>query len=195
MSGPAAITSTTGLLITSGFTLIGAIAGAVFGNWDKIFNKNKMVTAKVEGYAPTGNFEVEARYYFEVSGMRAQITELQLQILNSQESQLVAQFPQDQQLIAELMDIAEQSLPPLEEFLKLLIPIWQKFLSIDQIQELNKFYSTKTMQQMRDKQPLITEEYLPQALAVSARYTGIMGRRMDECVAAHQEGAGALPPA
>ena len=60
--------------------LIGVIATGVLSNWEKIFAKGEVLTATYEGYSPTGNFETEFRYFFEVSGNRAMSEQLQEQI-------------------------------------------------------------------------------------------------------------------
>lgn len=200
MSGNIAITSTAGILITAGITTLGTILAAVFTNYDKIFRKDKVVTAPVVGdYRPTGDFETEARIFFEVSGTRTQVEDMQRQLLDVQEKQLQAQFPRDPAFVAQLADIMQENLVPLEELLKIFIPVWRKYLTLEQIQELNKFYSTKAMQELRSKNTFVMQDYLPQALVVQARYQARLEEQLTECVEAHeaerndQPEPGALP--
>jgi len=176
-----AATSMTGLLITGGVGLLTAIAAGVLTNWDKIFHKDKVVTGKVVGgYAPTGDFETEVRYYLEVSGMRANIAEMQKMTLAAEEKRLIEESPEDGAQIQAIIDIAEECMAPLEEFVKVLIPIWVKYLTLEQVQELNKFYSTEAMQRVRSKNTFVMEEFLPKATEIAKRYQERFVKRVEE---------------
>ena len=56
-------------IINGAFALAGALAGGLFLNWDKIFGP-PTIEVQYTGYKPTGEFEIEARYFMNISGTR-----------------------------------------------------------------------------------------------------------------------------
>jgi hypothetical protein len=104
--------------------LIGAVGGAVaswpaalIGNYQNIF-QTKDVT---HGYQPTGDFETEARYYFELIQLRS----LTLQSIVAQLNARGEKKPTEGQiiyLIDRMIDIS--------------ITILRKYFSVEQIQEM-----------------------------------------------------------
>lgn len=160
------VMSTAGLIITGSFGLLTAVVTGVLANWNKIFRRDRIVQAKVVGYSPTGNFETEMRYFIEVSGMRATISDVTDRFLEAQEQRVRDAFPEDSQEIEKNFEIIRECSPSLEDFLAVLIPIWKKYYTLNEIQELNRFYSTKPMQDFISKSRYITEEYMPKMLAI-----------------------------
>ena len=66
---------------------VGLVVGAAISNMDKIgpaVRGTRTFTVEYEGYKPTGIFETEFRYYFEVSGLRSSIEDLQGQLIEAQ---------------------------------------------------------------------------------------------------------------
>ena len=59
-----------GEIIIAIIGLVGVLVTGILSNWDKVFPKQNLVQATYSGYRPTGNFETELRYYFDVSGTR-----------------------------------------------------------------------------------------------------------------------------
>ncbi len=60
-----------------------------------MFPDKDLIQAKVSGYRPTENFETELRYYFEVSGTRSAMVNMQTQLLASLKANALAQYPKD----------------------------------------------------------------------------------------------------
>lgn len=141
--------------------LFGILVTAFLSNWDKIFPKENVVKATYSGYRPTGDFETELRYFFEVSGARVTIESMQKQLLQTAKADLIAQHPDEARRINEIFDAAARESPHLEDVIKELMPVYQKYFSITEIQELNKFYSTDVMQGMTKKIPLLTQDAAP----------------------------------
>src|SRR5262245_15730527 len=130
-------------------TAIGAGVTGIFSNWDKL--TGKVVEAPVVGYKPTGNFETELRYYFDVSGARQSLEAMQHQILLQSKVDLLSKFPNDAAKTNLLVEWVEKELPKLDDVLRAILPVYQKHFTLTEIQELNKFYSTDVMQGMVKK--------------------------------------------
>ena len=141
--------------------LVGVLATAIFSNWDKIFPDQNVVQASYSGYRPTANFETELRYFIEVSGTRATIENMQKQLLNSLKIKLLAESPEHAEEIDAVLNTALKESITIEEVLKIMLPVYQEHFTIEEVQELNKFYSTEIMQDMIRKMPLVTQELAP----------------------------------
>ena len=174
------------LLIPAVFTFLGTIVGAVLGNWDKIFNRDKLIEAKVSGYASSGNLREEIGVLLERIGMREQIEDLQNRMLKQQEDQFRQQLadagaleeglPQLQQMFA----IIREEVPDYDDFRKLLVPLWEKYYTLAAIEELNRFQSTNTMRDFRSKSKTINDEYWPMMQALVAKSTARTQARIEQ---------------
>jgi len=140
--------------------LVGILATGFLSNWDKIFPKDNILRATYS-YRPTGNFETEFRYYLEISGARAMIESMQQQFVQKAKENLLSQNPSDTERINRLFDVATKESPRFEDILRDLLPIYQKYFSLGEIQELNRFYSTDVMQSFVKKLPLLTQDAAP----------------------------------
>ena len=139
--------------------LFGVIITGTLSNWDKLFGT--VVEAKYSGYRPTGNFETELRYYFEVAGVRQTMESMQAQLLGNIKADLLSKNPDDAAEIASIVEAAEKEAPKLDDILRDFVPVYQKHFSLQEIQELNKFYSTEIMQGLVKKMPLLTQDAAP----------------------------------
>lgn len=151
-----------GEIVVAIIGVVGVIVTAVLSNWDKLFRKDEIIQAKVTGdYRPTGNFETELRYYFEVSGTRAATESMQQQILQNQKIVLLSANPEDAETINSRFDTITKEAIRFEDVIKALLPVYQKYFTLNEIQELNKFYSTEVMQRMVAKMPLVAQDSAP----------------------------------
>jgi hypothetical protein len=141
--------------------LIGILLTGVLSNWDKIFPDPEVIIVSFSGYRETGNFETELRYYFEVSGVRATMENMQQQLANSFKIELTAQYPENREEIDAVINVALKEAITLDEVIKKLLPVYRKHFTVQEIQELNRFYSTEIMQNMINKMPLLTQEMAP----------------------------------
>jgi hypothetical protein len=140
--------------------LVGVLATALVSNWDKLFQDRGVVTARYEGYRPTGNFETELRYFLEVTGNRKLYESLPKQSINA----VISQDPrlsQDPKGAEELKEMFEHAMVRFDEVVQAMLPIYSKYFSLTDLQRLNKFYSTEEMQNLVNKQPMLLQEVMP----------------------------------
>jgi hypothetical protein len=158
--------------------LVGVLITGVFSNWDKLFPDPEIIHAR-SGYLPTGDFEKELRIYFELSGTRASLDSMQQQLFKNLESEEIRKHPEDATEIIKGISIAAKEVIRFEDVVKALLPVYQKHLSLEEIQELNRFYSTKTMQNMVNKLPLITQEAAPIQIQMMQEYMERLQKRIE----------------
>lgn len=139
--------------------LVGVLITAAFSNWDKIFPPEGVVTTTYSGYTPSNNRESELRIYYEISGHRDTLLGQQQQIFQQsliEEGGEVADLLKHPELVETINTVVEDEfVSNYAEILHVLIPIAAKYYSLEEIQSLNKFYSTPEMREMVRKQPLI----------------------------------------
>lgn len=126
-----------------------------------MFPKQGVVTATYSGYKPTGKYETELRYLMEVTGARVQMESMKDQLFQSLKASAIARDPKHADRIEKGMKIVSEQDLSYDELMKLLTPIYQKNFTLEDIQELNKFYSTDAMQAMVSKLPLMTQDIVP----------------------------------
>jgi hypothetical protein len=158
--------------------LLGILATAVFSNWDKIFSK--VIQESYTGYRPTDNFETELRYYFDVSGVRATAEIMQQQLISEYKMVLITESPESAEKIDAIMSTVLEESPTLDEVIKKYMPVYRKYFTIEEIQRLNKFYSTETMQNLVKKLPLLTQEIVPLEIELTQDYLSRLGAKLDE---------------
>ncbi len=141
--------------------LLGVLVTAVFSNWDKIFPNPNEVRANYSGYRATGVFETELRYLFEVSGQRIMIENLQQQAVIALRNNLIREHPENVKEINLIMDASLEEAPTVDDIIRKLLPIYGNYFTIEELQELNKFYSTEIMQNMIIKTPALMQEFAP----------------------------------
>ena len=158
--------------------LLGVLATAVISNWDKLFSNRGVVSANYQGYRPTGNIETEIRYFYEITGGRKDYVDTQKQMINAMFDNLIAKNPKDAEQIISERDKALAIIQSIkfDEMLELAIPIYTKYFTIEEIQELNKFYSTELMQKLASKDPLITQDFLAVWMKFVLEKTGKIDR-------------------
>lgn len=140
-------------IIVAIISLVGVIAVAVISTWDKSSPTESTIQVTYSGYKPTGTFDTELRYYFDVSGTRAVITSMQTVLINTFRDKLISEYPDNAEEINSILDIANKEAPTLDEVLKKYRPVYRKYFTVEKIQELNKFYSTEIMLNMVKKTP------------------------------------------
>lgn len=150
--------------------LVGVLATATFSNWDKMFPDKTLLQAKISGYRATGNFETELRYYFEVSGARQLMAQMQKQLVTGMKANALAQDPEHSQEISMVFKEIEDDPVRFDDVIAKFLPLYQKYFTIQEIQELNRFYSTEPMQALVKKMPLLTQEAVPIQLALIEEY-------------------------
>ena len=141
-----------------------------------------VVQVKYTGYKPTGVFETELRYFYEVSGVRSYLESMEKQLLEQFKKTLLSQYPDDTKLVNKVIDVlAEESLS-LDDVIKAYMPVYKKYYTIEELQELNKFYSTDLMQSMVKKNPPIAQELAPIQMELLQDYTKQLKRRLTQAL-------------
>lgn len=150
--------------------LAGTVLGALFGNWDKIFSGKKTVTAEYSGYTPTGDFATEFRVYAALTGQKANLEQVFGQVVRGNFAALPAEAQEDPAVRAEFDGILRKAPDFVSRLMEEGIPVFAKYFSLAQLQELNKFYSTKAMQEMREKTPYVMQEMAELGRTVAENY-------------------------
>ncbi len=159
--------------------LIGVLATAGFSNWDKIFPDSDVIEAKT-GYRPTDNFETELRHFFNVSGTRQAVDNMQKQVALNYKMQLSSEYPEDSEVIHKIMDVALEEAITLDEMLIKMMPVYKNHFTLQELQELNRFYSTEAMQNMIKKMPLLTQESAPLQVELFQNFQKRYFERLEE---------------
>ena len=160
-------------------TLLGVIATAAFTNWDKMFPHTGVVQATYTGYRPTGKFETELRYFNEITGARAQNEAFRTSYLE-QFRKAMLDKGQDVKKVNAMLDFMKEEFDGLtqDKFIELVLPVYQKYYTLEEMQELNKFYSTEIMQQKVAKDPLVQQALAPTFMKLQQEMIQRMMERM-----------------
>jgi hypothetical protein len=111
----------------------------------------------------------------EVNGTRNTVLAMQQNLENSIKMNLIQQHPQNAKNINKYIEFMDKKMPTFEDILKIIIQIYKNYLTVDEIQELNKFYSTEVMQKMVAKTPLMMQEFAPKMVdMINSLQTEIM---------------------
>jgi hypothetical protein len=141
--------------------LIGIVTTGTLSNWDKLVG-NKIIVEEYTGYNMTDDFETEMRYYFEISGTRKTLEAYQNKIFDDLKMDLLEDSPDDAKENRAIIEINKELAKELfDKSIRKIIPVYKKYFTISEIQNMNKFYSTKTMQIMLNKMPLLINESTP----------------------------------
>ena len=162
--------------------LIGMLATGVLSNWDKIFPREDLLVAPYTGYQPTGRFETELRYYIEVSGLRQTLDDMQEQMLEQLRRNLLVEAPADADKINAVFEAIQEEAISIDDVIPVMLDIYQKHFTVEEIQELNKFYSTETMQNMIDKLPLVNADLAPHQVRMIDEYMRRIQARIDTII-------------
>jgi hypothetical protein len=141
--------------------LAGVLVTAFLSNWEKMFPKKNEVKVTFSGYHQSNDFETELRYYFLISGARKMLENMTLQLSINQRASLIQEYPEDADGINKIMDASLEEAITVDDVIKNLLPVYKNYFSIEELQEMNKFYSTEIMQNMVKKMPGLTIEAAP----------------------------------
>lgn len=147
-------------LINGIFLLVGTISGGVISNWNEIFGTT--ITANYAGYKPTGDFATEARYFMDVAGTRRDFKILLEKRTKNVEALVKVLSKQLGREEADQLDkiprvVREEQITP-QEMIDAILPVYQEYYTVAEMQELNKFFSTDVMRALTAKGPVVWEE-------------------------------------
>lgn len=167
--------------------LVGVLTTAALSNWDKMFPPANEVKSTFSGYQPTGDPQVELRYFTEVTGLRDTMRQMQMGIIEHFRKQAEAEGGANKESLAKVFKILEEEIATqYDEMMNIYVPIASKYLSIAEVQDLNKFYSTPVMRELLRKQPLMNKEFLPVAMVHAQKMQERFGRRVKELMEAEE---------
>ena len=149
-----------GLLITL-IGLVGMVLTGVFSNWEEI--SADTITIESKNYIPTGKFETEFRYYFDITGLSKSFEKLQN--VSIEQTKLIIktimteeEYAEYSKVIDDISNIAKEEAITLEEMIEAYLPVYENIYTIEEIQHLNRFFSTEIMQNFIDKNSLVLQQ-------------------------------------
>ncbi|WP_421858767.1 DUF2059 domain-containing protein [Oricola sp.] len=160
--------------------VFGVLFTAILSNWDKIFPRKDVVKATFRDYRPTNDFETELRYYLDVSATRKSFEILTQKMTAAQKEAALKAHPGEANEIAAISEIILEESIKFDDLIEAVLPIYRKHFSIEELQELNKFYSTEVMQHMTKKMPLVISEVAPLHLELMNRYEARIDEKIDQ---------------
>ena len=120
--------------------LLGVLATTALSNWDKMFPNPNEIRANYSGYRATGVFETELRYFFEVAGLRSWIENTRQQLVIAMRNNLIKEYPEKAKEINLVLDASLEEAPTIHDIIRKLLPVYRNYYTIEELQELNKFY-------------------------------------------------------
>lgn len=131
--------------------LAGIIFTAVISNYDKLFN-DPASTANSFPYEKIDDLDMQLRFFIEVSGFRSSMDELkrvsaEKYKLRHNASDAVINCIQDNQIQTEQM-------------IELFVKVHKNHITLQQVKELNRLYSSESMKSYTKSSPLIVRDLL-----------------------------------
>lgn len=168
--------------------LIGVLATAVFSNLDKIFPPKNVVRSFYSGYAPTGDPQVEFRYFTEITGMRNLVRGMQMDMLGPIRAQIEARYKDKPEISADLLKVIDEEMEmQYDQIMNAYVPVALKYFSVAELQELNKFYSTPAMREMTHKVPLLNKEFMPLVMTLAKKSGERVGTKAEAILAKYKQ--------
>ena len=162
--------------------LLGVLVTATFSNWDKMFPNPEEIRVNFSGYRATGVFETELRYFFEVAGLRSWVENTQQQLVVTMRNDLIKEYPDKVTEINMILDASLEEAPTIDDIIKALLPVYRNYYTIEELQELNKFYSTEIMQNMVRKTPALMQEAAPLQLELIEDHQARTAARLEKAL-------------
>ena len=161
--------------------LIGVLLTAVISNVDKlsiVFSGKSTLVTGYSGYKPSGDFATEFKYLFNITGLETTLDSMEQQWISSSRMQDLTQHPEDKDQINAIYDAVSKEMPTVGEIEERFLPIYQKYYTVKEIQELNKFFSTETMQDYVKKAPLVMQDATPIMLQMQSEIANRIAARL-----------------
>ncbi|MFG0528980.1 DUF2059 domain-containing protein [Pseudomonas sp. yb_2] len=125
----------------------GVVLTALLSNYDKIFT-GTTTQSNYNSEVVNGDINIQLRQLIETSGMRASLEAIEKNRLE----QYKAKYKASQEELNCIADVGLQN----NQLIDILVEALRKNLSLKDIQELNKFYTSSAMVNYISKQPAIT---------------------------------------
>ena len=81
-----------------------------------------------------------------------------------------------------MIDILSEESLSLDDVIKAYMPVYKKYYTIEELQELNKFYSTDLMQSMVKKNPSIAQELAPIQMELLTDHAEKLKKRLTQAL-------------
>src|SRR6266480_4723099 len=134
-------------IVVAVIAVVGAIGVAVISNVDKLRSSGK---AELTPYNPTNDIEVELRHHVEISGLREAIQTMKKTLENKYRERY--KLTDD-----ELACIIDTSFFG-NDYIDIVVEAHKKHLTLHEVQELNRLFSSEVMTNYRKKQAVIVQE-------------------------------------
>lgn len=130
--------------------LAGVIFTAVISNTDKLFGDDSDV--RDVAISESNDIEVQIRYFIQVSGLRNSLeTMKRIRI-----EKLKEQHQTTDEVIQCVLDNQIQN----EQLIEVMVKVFRSHVTLDELKELNRFYSSETMKSYVKASPLITRDLI-----------------------------------
>lgn len=161
--------------------LIGVLATAIISNFSKWFGPPQLAVAYQykHGYKSSRDFDAAVRYLMDVSGTRRTLEAYLSTSLTQISEQGITEHPDQAQNINDVVKAARaESSGFIDLVIDRMLPIYHKYYTLDQIEELNRFYSTDVMQTMVANGPRVSEDVVKMQPEVLREWIDRIERRM-----------------
>ena len=141
--------------------LVGMVLTGVFSNWEEI--SADTITVEYENYIPTGKFETELRYYFDITGLRESLEELQNLSIEQLKYSIKATMTEEDYAdiskeIDDIFNVAKEEAITFEEMIEAYLPVYENNYTIKELQHLNRFFSSEIMRNFIKKDSLVLQQ-------------------------------------
>ena len=124
--------------------LVGVIFTAIASNYDKLFSE------PVSPYENIDDIETQLRYYVDISGIRKALEEMDKSVAERYKQK----YQVSEAEINCMMDIRLQK----EQLIELFIRVNKQHVSLKQIKDINRFYSSESMKSFNSLSPIISRD-------------------------------------
>jgi hypothetical protein len=131
--------------------LAGVIFTAVASNTDKLFGEGSEAK-NVATFESNNDIDVQLRYFVEVSGLRDS--------LETMKRIKIEKLKQQHQTTEEAIQCVLDNQIQNEQIIEVMVGALKSHITLEEIKEINKFYSSKSMQSYVKASPLVTRDLI-----------------------------------
>ncbi|PCH62411.1 MAG: hypothetical protein COC19_02945 [SAR86 cluster bacterium] len=159
--------------------VLGMCVTGFFSNLDKVFPEENVVTSVYSGYQPSSDAKTEVAYLLHITGAEAQMKQQQQQLFEIQKKQFSELLEGDPEILDKMYAIIDDELPKFnDKIFDVTLDIQSQHFTIQEIQELNKFYSTPIMKEYIRRQPAVLKTMMDEILPIALEFQSVVQERL-----------------